>query len=544
MYAADSAKVVLSKTDFEIGEQIELSYTGTSGKDWIGIYPKDSIPGGGNPSIDWKYTSDIGQPDGEMFFKNELAVGAYDLVLLENDGYNILSMVAFNIVEGNKLPLKPEGVTYENTGGKGFAEGIVNIKPAIDESHVSDYVIYWGNDDGKLADYTPIVTLKKSGEPLQYKIPSNVIVPKEANCIMIYSKGGGKESLEYSKAEIPQSLLPDDYGIPLYKFQVITDTHITSTASHIHNKHFGEALKQIKELASDSVGIMHTGDLTDSGKESEYAEFKHIWDDNIEGLQPFYFAVGNHDLYTGTWNQASQRFTEFANTESVYYDTWIEDNHFIFLGSEKGGNEYITAELTDAQLSWLETTIAQKSSLGKPIFVFIHQPLKNTVAGSFENQGWYGVNQNQKLNNILSKYPQVVLFSGHTHWEFDSLNNMFDGENLTFSAFNSSSVGYLWTDKDTGKVGSQGNFVEVYEDKILVRGRDFTQSKWSSNAQFMVKLGTDSTDTSPDTTDSKSTPMKNNDTPPQTRDFSLLLLLIPLLAVVMFTVVRRKKKSA
>jgi hypothetical protein len=47
-------------------------------------------------------------------------------------------------------------------------------------------------------------------------------------------------------------------------------------------------------------------------------------------------------------------------------------------------------------------------------------------------------------------------------------------------------VGYLWTDDDTELVGSQGYYIEVYDDYVLVRGRDFVNKEWVSNAQFML----------------------------------------------------------
>ena len=36
--------------------------------------------------------------------------------------------------------------------------------------------------------------------------------------------------------------------------------------------------------------------------------------------------------------------------------------------------------------------------------------------------------------------------------------------------------------------GSQGYYVEVYEDKILVLGRDFTNSKWIPSACFIANI--------------------------------------------------------
>ncbi|MNW66289.1 hypothetical protein D3C74_447440 [compost metagenome] len=52
--------------------------------------------------------------------------------------------------------------------------------------------------------------------------------------------------------------------------------------------------------------------------------------------------------------------------------------------------------------------------------------------------------------------------------------------------FNAASVAYLWTDEDEHKDGSQGFYVEVYRDHVLVRGRDFTRGEWVEAAQYRV----------------------------------------------------------
>ena len=56
--------------------------------------------------------------------------------------------------------------------------------------------------------------------------------------------------------------------------------------------------------------------------------------------------------------------------------------------------------------------------------------------------------------------------------------------------FNTSSVSYLWQSYDvpTGvyQEGSEGFYVKVYKDKVLLLGRDFANGKWVSSAQFVV----------------------------------------------------------
>jgi hypothetical protein len=53
--------------------------------------------------------------------------------------------------------------------------------------------------------------------------------------------------------------------------------------------------------------------------------------------------------------------------------------------------------------------------------------------------------------------------------------------------FNTGSVADLWV-PSTGEsvVGSQGYYVQVYKEMVLVRGRDFVTGEWVASAQFVV----------------------------------------------------------
>ncbi|MNF05902.1 hypothetical protein D3C80_2057360 [compost metagenome] len=54
--------------------------------------------------------------------------------------------------------------------------------------------------------------------------------------------------------------------------------------------------------------------------------------------------------------------------------------------------------------------------------------------------------------------------------------------------FNAASVAYLWNNEDVHIDGSQGLYVEVFRDKVLVRGRDFTTGTWIESACFEVPV--------------------------------------------------------
>ena len=113
------------------------------------------------------------------------------------------------------------------------------------------------------------------------------------------------------------------------------------------------------------------------------------------------------------------------------------------------------------------------------------------MAGSTAEEGWWGISNGKELAALFSRYPQVIFFNGHSHWVLSSYNEMFAGDGTrTFTAFNTSSVGYLWTGYNIvpGEYlyGSEGLFVEVAEHTVTVRGRDFVNGEWTASAQYAV----------------------------------------------------------
>lgn len=272
----------------------------------------------------------------------------------------------------------------------------------------------------------------------------------------------------------------------LLAFQVITDTHVRADARHTYNVNLEKALQDIVTHGAGSAGVMHAGDVTDHGFPEEYEEWKRIWRLHGDSLPPLYMTMGNHDVGLGNWDERLCRFLNETGTESAYHDHWIDGYHFIFLGTEAGLE--ICCSLSEQQLAWLDAKLGENAAAGRPVFLFLHQPLKNTVAGSYEEQKWYGVVQDAELRAVLARHPQTILFTGHTHWELEAPNNYFTGQGELPAMFNAASVAYLWTDEDEHKDGSQGYYVEVYKDHVSVRGRDFTRGEWIEAARFQVNF--------------------------------------------------------
>ncbi|UPK43874.1 metallophosphoesterase family protein [Paenibacillus pabuli] len=320
------------------------------------------------------------------------------------------------------------------------------------------------------------------------------------------------------------------YVQPIVSFQVITDTHVREQADHIHNRHLEKALEDIATYSHGSSGIMHVGDVTDRGLQQEYQELQRILEAQGGSLPSILYTVGNHDIgamvwgdpplnlttmtrqevgevlghstdmgqveaqdiekpkesitIDALWQKRLNDFTAITGMNGSYHDHWINGYHYIFLGTEQPHPK--DCDMSAEQLQWLEAKLSEQAAADQPIFVFLHQPLMDTVAGSMKEQGWYGVNQDAALKAVLSRYPQAILFSGHTHWQLQAQRTMYEGGGQMPTMFNASSVAYLWTDEDEHLDGSESLHVDVYHDRVVVKGRDHVTGSWIEGAKYTV----------------------------------------------------------
>ncbi|GIP40694.1 hypothetical protein J31TS4_39740 [Paenibacillus sp. J31TS4] len=285
---------------------------------------------------------------------------------------------------------------------------------------------------------------------------------------------------------------------PELAFPVLSDVHVQEWDKGSIRK-FKNALNDLHAINPNADALVINGDLT-GGMPRDYKRYADILENTPH--PPVYHAIGNHEFYKawlnadGGWagesfpngetEQASiNRFLALNNQSKVYYDQWIKDYHFLFLGSEQyrqsDPNNAEDAYLSDEQLRWLEAKLQEKQDPSKPIFVFLHQPLPNTVAGSIDR----GIVQHEQLKAILKKYPQVVFFSGHSHWQLEIPGSFVkDG----FSMVNTSSVNEPFNENNEPvEVDiSQGLYVEVFEDRVVIRGRSFDQRNWIPYSEYVI----------------------------------------------------------
>ena len=190
-------------------------------------------------------------------------------------------------------------------------------------------------------------------------------------------------------------------------------------------------------------------------------------------------AMGNHDsggTSVGTagekpFSVASARHRAFLRlcgieSEENRFSVRVKGFPFIALGTEEMLQD--NAYLSPAQLAWLdgELTAAKKARIA---FVIGHQPPAG-INGAEKVDTGLG-EQSDAVMRILQKHADagltVLYISGHMHADFSEKS--FENPHQRLYFLNLPSLLYS---------GGHGAVLEVYDDEILIRPRDFLKGEW------------------------------------------------------------------
>jgi hypothetical protein len=326
--------------------------------------------------------------------------------------------------------------------------------------------MWWGNDSGKLAGYTRLARFKVTGTTVTHNMTANTLIPQGATKLLVYSYNDANGlSEDFFEVKLPEGAASKDLGKVLSEFQIVSDIHIKGDATHEYSKHFVAMLNDVVKNSPNSAGIFTVGDNVDRGDKPEYWTYFNNLYKSVSGAPAIYLGIGNHEYIGTSYDSglaqflANVKLPDGAAPTAVNYDCYVNGYHYIYIGTSETGT---SAAISRDVLRWLDETL-KKDTDGKPVFLFLHQPMLNTVSGSSTSEGWSGISNHKELKSVLDKYPNVIMFNGHTHWILDSDNCMFDGDGKTATIFNTASVAYLWHSYDvpTGErmTGSEGYYI-------------------------------------------------------------------------------------
>ncbi|MGN7765285.1 LamG-like jellyroll fold domain-containing protein [Paenibacillus sp. 22594] len=261
-------------------------------------------------------------------------------------------------------------------------------------------------------------------------------------------------------------------------FSVWSDVHINDEAS-IQDDKFAKALTTVNNMAPNLKAYIMVGDLANTGSQAQYTRFLGTLNKYGKAGVKKLYTMGNHDYWTdyyaGLSPEISQkRFTDNLGAEINSHEI-IDGYHFIQVSTES--NE-VNGIFTKAK-PWLKEELkkAAADAPDKPIFVSIHQPPKDTVYGSDD---W----GNSELYDVLKSYPQVITFSGHSHYALNDERSIYQKD---FTSINDGALTYI--ELENGKLGgsippspydfNQGLLVEVDKttNDVRVKRLDFDNDR-------------------------------------------------------------------
>ena len=279
-------------------------------------------------------------------------------------------------------------------------------------------------------------------------------------------------------APVPE-ISQDDF-VPVMRFVATSDTHITElgdigcqrTSAMIKTAYaISDADADYKNLDA----VVFSGDITDNGQKKSFYAFAAVTNNEIrEGTERLAVVAKSHDGYAFA-NKSLDIFTRITGQETDFHRV-INGFHFIGISRSDSLKQY-----TKQQVEWLDENIAAAvaDDPQKPVFVFQHEHVKDTVYGSSETDGW-GLDT---FTDVLKKYPQAVHISGHSHFPANDPRAVWQGE---FTAINDGGLAYFELAVD-GKNGqfpeekermSQALIVEVDADnRVLVKVLDVDEGK-------------------------------------------------------------------
>lgn len=369
---------------------------------------------------------------------------------------------------------------YENNIIKLIFEG-KTIK-AISEKEGS-YDFYYANANGILEDYDKIVSfdLKANVKSSYTYLNLFNIAPYEATKIVVCKSGTTKI---LSSSSLPSQFLfnSSTYGNKLYSVGLISDTHIdgdgTDAADSIND--FKKALALFnKENVSF---IAHCGDVTENNRDSDYTAYSNIVVDNTIPIKTI---AGNHDNYLTL---------ESITGNSLYYEYSPSGTNdiYLFLGSYQAST---TNPFSNEELIWLENKLEEYKN--KRVFLFFHyycDPVGDT--DNLDNGDLGATGQAAKFRELMTKYKDnVIYFSGHSHLTYKlqekaataNINSTTDTLPKRVHIPSTGRPRILSNGSITNEyVGSECAIMDVYENCIVIRGKDLTVNKFLPIANYCL----------------------------------------------------------
>lgn len=244
-----------------------------------------------------------------------------------------------------------------------------------------------------------------------------------------------------------------------------------------------EMMNRIMKKFPDLDLFLDTGDAhhNDHHDNSDPYKARKNWCDIIQGgcgQVPFYYVVGNHEIYSNEDDDPEIRSNIMGSTSCrPYYSFDMRGIHFISFP------ELIkTIYITEEEYAWLDLDL--KLNKNKTTIFLSHNNILGTTSGN--EAGYRGLMDSEKMLGIFKKYPNIISWMhGHNHnFEILEKQDMLFVSNGRIGGF----------DPSKGLHGIGGIYFEISLDGLLVKcysaEKDIFLEDISSNLTKELKIPT------------------------------------------------------
>ena len=195
-------------------------------------------------------------------------------------------------------------------------------------------------------------------------------------------------------------------------FMQISDSHIgfDKPANADVTATLRSAIDKINALPTQPAFLLHTGDITQLSKPSEFDTADQVLREARTGKT--FFVPGEHDVSVDGGSSYLERYgkgTQRGRVGGGWYSFDHSGVHFIglvnVLNLKAGGLGSLGAE----QLEWIQRDVKHLSS-STPIVVFAHVPLWSV----YPEWGW-GTDDGARALAYLKRFGSVTVLNGHIH---------------------------------------------------------------------------------------------------------------------------------
>ncbi len=283
--------------------------------------------------------------------------------------------------------------------------------------------------------------------------------------------------------------------MPKFRMVVMSDIHTKEDKSCVELERLRKGLDFAYAYAEKSDygkidAFVAAGDFANSGREREMLNFKEVLDEKIKPETDVILLLASHEFHSEGEDAAKEKLKRIFGMD---YDAHKVINGFHLIGVSCTRGCHFDEPQQDFAAKALKEACAD--SYKKPIFFFQHPHVTDTVCGSI----CWGEDE---LYEILSNYPQIINFSGHSH---APINDPRSIHQEYFTSLGTGSLSYFELD-EFGKVGGtipdkkdmcaqyliveadEDNRVRIYPVDILTEG--FFRDAWevdepSNPAKFL-----------------------------------------------------------